>query len=133
MRVYNRKMFLLGILTILVGLASLATLFVEMQVTRLLIAVFVIFIGLEMILRSLSEIQTRNDQKAEKRNRAVTQRSRALASDVTRWTSFVLTPLSLGIGVYWQVPLLIGVGLGAALFFNLSMLTEMIAVIRYSK
>lgn len=133
MRVYNRKMFLLGILTILVGLASLATLFVEMQVTRLLIAVFVIFIGLEMILRSLSEIQTRSDQKAEKRNRAVTQRSRALASDVTRWTSFVLTPLSLGIGVYWQVPLLIGVGLGAALFFNLSMLTEMIAVIRYSK
>ncbi|MCI1902890.1 MAG: hypothetical protein LKJ03_02305 [Enterococcaceae bacterium] len=133
MRVYNRKMFLLGILTILVGLASLATLFVEMQVTRLLIAVFVIFIGLEMILRSLSEKQTRSDQKAEKRNRAVTLRSRALASDVTRWTSFVLTPLSLGIGVYWQIPLLIGVGLGAALFFNLSMLTEMIAVIRYSK
>jgi uncharacterized membrane protein YfcA len=126
-------MFLLGILTILVGLASLATLFVEMQVTRLLIAVFVIFIGLEMILRSLSEKQTRSDQKAEKRNRAVTLRSRALASDVTRWTSFVLTPLSLGIGVYWQIPLLIGVGLGAALFFNLSMLTEMIAVIRYSK
>lgn len=133
MRVYNRKMFLLGILTILIGLASLATLFVEMQVTRLLIAVFVIFIGLEMILRSLSEKQTRSDQKAEKRNRAVTQRSRALASDVTRWTSFVLTPLSLGIGVYWQIPLLIGVGLSAALFFNLSMLTEMIAVIRYSK
>ncbi|MDM8212403.1 hypothetical protein QUW13_00760 [Enterococcus hirae] len=133
MRVYNRKMFLLGILTILVGLASLATLFVEMQVTRLLIAIFVIFIGLEMILRSLSQKQTRSNQKAEKRNRAVTLRSRALASDVTRWTSFVLTPLSLGIGVYWQIPLLIGVGLGAALFFNLSMLTEMIAVIRYSK
>lgn len=133
MRVYNRKMFLLGILTILIGLASLATLFVEMQVTRLLIAVFVIFIGLEMILRSLSEKQTRSDQKAEKRNRAVTLRSRALASDVTRWTSFVLTPLSLGIGVYWQIPLLIGVGLSAALFFNLSMLTEMIVVIRYSK
>lgn len=133
MRVYNRKMFLLGILTILIGLASLATLFVEMQVTRLLIAVFVIFIGLEMILRSLSEKQTRSDQKAEKRNRAVTLHSRALASDVTRWTSFVLTPLSLGIGVYWQIPLLIGVGLSAALFFNLSMLTEMIVVIRYSK
>lgn len=136
MRIYNKKGFVGGIFSILLGLAALITgIIMGIRVKSIILGFLVLTFGIEAIARSLSQKATNEDKIADRdeRNQLVKDRSQAKTLKLIRIIAFVLTVTLLIVGARWQVPLFLGMGISAGILLNLSLLIEIGASIYYEK
>ncbi len=136
-RIYSKKKFFSGIFMVLLGGANLLTdiLTDGVEVKGLILSIALFLFGFAALRRSLSEKLSREDwlEELDERNKMVELKTKSRSFQLTQAVSFVLTLTALVAGKLWDVDMLMGVGIGAALIYAVSIYSELSAFIYYEE
>lgn len=137
MKIYSKKKLVSGILMVLLGGANLLVDILTGSVgAKGLVLVAALFLfGADAIRRSLSKQLTQEDrlEELDERNRLIELKAKSRAFQMLQGTAFVLMLVSLVAGKVWDMELLMGTGLGAAVIYAVSIYAELGTFIYYEK
>lgn len=136
MKIYNKRSFISGVVSFLLGLALLlCCIFKEFDLKSVLLMIFMFFIGMNEIRRSISYQMSREDKidDLDERNRLIGLKSQSKAFNVTQNICFLLQLAFMIMGAIAKEMLFIYIGLGLAFSFTISMIAEISACIYYEK
>ena len=135
MKIYNKKVFAVGIFIIALGglnlIMSIVTKDVDINAIVLIVVLFAF--GFNAIMRSVSKRMTREDklEELDERNRFVELKSKSQSFRLTQIISFVLMLVLLIMGKVSGYEGFIAMAVGLAFSFSISMLTEIFAYMYY--
>ncbi len=134
-RIYSKKKFFSGIFMVLLGGANLLTdiLTDGVEVKGMILSIALFLFGFDALRRSLSEKFSREDrlEELDERNKLVELKAKSRSFQLTQVVSFVLMLAALVAGKLWDIDMLMGVGIGAALIYAVSIYAELTASIYY--
>lgn len=135
MKIYNKKLFLSGVLIAVLatvnGIADVVNHTVDLNGIILIIALYLF--GLGAIIHSLSQKRTKQDklEELDERNQLITLKSKSKAFGLTQIISFCLMLLLLIMGKMSGDQGFITMGVGLAFVFVISMFTELFTYLYY--
>ena len=125
MKIYHRKNFLIGLGETLLALLNLMLAFLNgFELSNLVIGLACLFFGIGTILRACSRKYAIED-KLEERNQLVQLKSLSKSFQLTRWISFAMMLAFLVMGKLSGEMSFIGMAVGIALVFPVSLFVEM--------
>lgn len=137
MKIYSKKKFVSGIFMILLGGANLlADILTDgVDAKGLILAIALFLFGIDALRYSLSKKLTREErlEELDERNQLIELKTKSQSFQLLQRSAFILMLAALVAGKVWDVELLIGVGLGAALLYAVSIYGELIASIYYEE
>lgn len=136
MRIYNKRTFGYGVFSTALGVLNLLLCFrTGFDGSGLLLALLLLLVGGGSILRGLSRDLSREDrlEALDERNRLVELKTKSKAFRLTQGISFGLMLVLLVLGKVLEERLLIGVGIGLASAYTVSMFTEVLTFCYYEK
>ncbi|MBS4784667.1 MAG: hypothetical protein KH009_00975 [Clostridiales bacterium] len=134
MKIYNRKKFRSGGISVLLAvLLLLTTLWRGPELRRTVLMLLLFLLGLGEIARSLSRELSDQDllEEADERNRLISLCARSRSLSITQWACLGLAVLFLLAGAVTGGSDLTGLGVGMALAYSVSMLGEIVSQIYY--
>ena len=135
MKIYSKKTFWGGVGLALLGAANMALdlLRADLDGAGLLLVGALLFFGLGMVRRSLSQAAVEEDrlEAEDERNRLIELKTRSQTLRWTRLFSVLLLLLLLVGGKLTGEPTLIAVAIGPGLTFSISMIAEIICFAHY--
>lgn len=135
MKIYNKKNFRYGLgMTILGVLMLLTSLWKGFDVKGTVILALCLFLGIGLMLRSLSRDMSREDRIAEldERNRAVEQRAKSRALGIVEMVCFVCILLSI-VGMQVMEEFFGGMLVAFGLLFTVMLFAELVTLLYYNK
>ncbi len=136
MKIYNRKSFLSGAVSFLLGLALLLCGMIKtFDLKSVLLMIFLFLIGMVELWRSMSDQMSKEDKidELDERNRLIRLKSKSKAFNVTQTVCFVLMLVLLILGFISKEPRITYAGVGLMFGFSISMFAEIISCIYYEK
>lgn len=136
MKIYNKKSFIAGVVSFLLGVALLlCCIFKTFDFKSVLLMISMYLIGMVEIRRSMSYQMSKQDKidDLDERNRLIRLKSKSKAFNVTQAICFILMIAFMFLGTTAKEMLLIYTGVGLAFGFNISMIAEIISSIYYEK
>ena len=125
MKIYHRKNFLAGLVETILGLLNLMLAFLNgFELSNLVIGLACLFFGIGTILRACSRKYAIED-KLDERNQLVQLKSLSKSFQLTRWISFAMMLAFLVMGKLSGEMSFIGMAVGIALVFPVSLFVEM--------
>lgn len=134
MKIYNRKKFVSGAFCLLLGALLLVTSALRHGgVSGWLLALVLLALGAGELARSLSKAWTKEDKLEEwdERNRLIDREAKSRAFQLTQGISFVLMLAMLAMGKVSGYEGFIGIGVGLAFAWSISMFSELFAHLYY--
>lgn len=134
MKIYNRKKFVSGAFCLLLGALLLVTSALRHGgVSGWLLALVLLALGAGELARSLSKARTKEDKLEEwdERNRSIDWKAKSRAFQLTQGISFVLMLAMLAMGKVSGYEGFIGIGVGLAFAWSISMFSELFAHLYY--
>ncbi len=134
MKIYNRKKFVSGAFCLLLGALLLVTSALRHGgVSGWLLALVLLALGAGELARSLSKAWTKEDKLEEwdERNRFIDWKAKSRAFQLTQGISFVLMLAMLAMGKVSGYEGFIGIGVGLAFAWSISMFSELFAHLYY--
>ena len=128
MKIYHRKNFLMGLGETLLGLLNLLLAFLNgFELSNLVIGLACLFFGVGTILRACSRKYAIEDklEELDERNQLVQLKSLSKSFQLTRWISFAMMLAFLVMGKLSGEMSFIGMAVGIALVFPVSLFVEM--------
>ena len=124
MKIYHRKNFLAGLVETILGLLNLPLAFLNgFELSNLVIGLTCLFFGVGTILRACSRKYAIEDKL--ERNQLVQLKSLSKSFQLTRWISFAMMLAFLVMGKLSGKMSFIGMAVGIALVFPVSLFVEM--------
>lgn len=136
MKIYNRKSFLSGAVSFLLGLALLLCGIIKtFDLKSILLMIFLFLLGMVELRRSMSDQMSKEDKldELDERNRLIRLKSKSKAFNVTQAVCFVLMLVFMILGSTLKEIILTFAGVGLAFGFSISMFAEIISGIYYEK
>lgn len=136
MKIYNKKSFLSGVVSFLLGFALLlCCIFKTLDIKSVLLMISLFLLGMVEIQRSMSYRMSKQDKidDLDERNRLIRLKSKSRALDVTQAVCFVLMLAFMLIGTTSKQMLPSYTGIGLAIGFSISMISEIISSIYYER
>ena len=133
MKIYNKKVFTVGIFIIALGGLNLIMSIVTKDINAIVLIVVLFAFGFNAIMRSVSKRMTREDklEDLDERNRFVELKSKSQSFRLTQIISFALMLVLLIMGKVSGYEGFIAMAVGLAFSFSISMLTEIFAYTYY--
>lgn len=134
MKIYNRKKFVSGAFCLLLGALLLVTSALRHGgVSGWLLALVLLALGAGELARSLSKARTKEDKLEEwdERNRLIDREAKSRAFQLTQGISFVLMLAMLAMGKVSGYEGFIGIGVGLAFAWSVSMFSELVSYLYY--
>ena len=135
MKIYNKKNFRYGLgMTILGVLMLFTSIWKGFDVKGTVILALCLFLGIGLMLRSLSRDMSREDRIAEldERNRAVEQRAKSRALGIVEMVCFVCILLSI-VGMQVMEEFFGGMLVAFGLIFTVMLFAELATLLYYNK
>ena len=135
MKIYNKKNFRYGLgMTILGVLMLLTSLWKGFDVKGTVILALCLFLGIGLMLRSLSRDMSREDRIAEldERNKMVEQRAKSRALGIVEMVCFVCILVSI-VGMRVMEEFFSGMLVAFGLLFTVMLFTELVTLLYYNK
>lgn len=136
MKIYNKKTFMSGIFATALGLLNLATaLWTKFDVESIIIVLFLLFFGVNSMIRSVSQKLSREDklEELDERNQLIELKTKSKSFRVTHGICFVLMLVFLVMAKTSGEKAFIGIGVGLAFACTISMFTEFFTYLYYEK
>lgn len=136
MKIYNKRSFISGTISFLLGLALLlCCIFKTFDLKSILLIIIMFFFGWLELRRSMSGPMSKEDRimELDERNRLIRLKSKSKAFNVTQTVCFVLMLVFMILGSTLKEIILTYAGVGLAFGFNISMFAEIISCIYYEK
>lgn len=136
MKIYNKKSFISGITSFLLGLALLlCCIFKPFDIKSVLLMVALFLFGMVEIRRSTSYQMSKQDKidDLDERNHLIRLKSKSKAFNVTQTVCFILMIAFILLGTIAKELPLTYAGVGLTFGFNISMVAEVISSIYYEK
>lgn len=135
MKIYNKKTFLFGVFAVALGVLNVAADFVnkKWEVSGIVLAAVLFFVGIGSLMRSLSQKMSREDkvEEADERNRLIALKSKSMSLRLVQVLSFVLMLALLIAGKLSGEESLIAVGVGLAFAVGISVFAEFFTSLYY--
>lgn len=135
MKIYNKKNFRYGLgMTILGILMLLTSIWKGFDVKGTVILALCLFLGIGLMLRSLSRDMSRGDRIAEldERNKMVEQRAKSRALGIVEMVCFVCILVSI-VGMQVMEEFFGGMLVAFGLLFTVMLFTELVTLLYYNK
>ncbi len=135
MKIYNKKNFRYGLgMTILGILMLLTSIWKGFDVKGTVILALCLFLGIGLMLRSLSRDMSREDRIAEldERNKMVEQRAKSRALGIVEMVCFVCILVSI-VGMQVMEEFFGGMLVAFGLLFTVMLFTELVTLLYYNK
>lgn len=135
MKIYNKKNFRYGLgMTILGVLMLLTSIWKGFDVKGTVILALCLFVGIGLMLRSLSRDMSREDRIAEldERNKMVEQRAKSRALGIVEMVCFVCILVSI-VGMRVMEEFFGGMLVAFGLLFTVMLFTELVTLLYYNK
>lgn len=135
MKIYNKKNFRYGLgMTILGILMLLTSIWKGFDVKGTVILALCLFLGIGLMLRSLSRDMSREDRIAEldERNKMVEQRAKSRALGIVEMVCFVCILVSI-VGMQVMEEFFGGMLVAFGLLFTVMLFTELATLLYYNK
>ena len=135
MKIYNKKNFRYGLgMTILGVLMLLTSLWKGFDVKGTVILALCLFLGIGLMLRSLSRDMSREDKIAEldERNKMVEWRAKSRALGIVEMVCFVCILLSI-VGMQVMEEFFSGMLVAFGLLFTVMLFAELVTLLYYNK
>ena len=135
MKIYNKKNFRYGLgMTILGVLMLLTSIWKGFDVKGTVILAFCLFLGIGLLLRSLSRDMSREDRIAEldERNKMVEQRAKSRALGIVEMVCFVCILVSI-VGMRVMEEFFGGMLVAFGLLFTVMLFAELATLLYYNK
>lgn len=136
MKIWNKKTFYSGAFFSVLGTALLITnILIGFDVKNVIYMVLCFVIGFGFIERSFSKEKSKQDKldDLDERNRLIDLKSKSKSFIITQVVSGILVALFLGVGGALDNMLILTVGIGVAVCFTISLITEFLTKIYYEK
>lgn len=136
MKIYNKKKFALGVMSLLLGLCLLAFGFLNgFDDKRILLTILLPLIGISEVYLSVNREAAKHEkfETIEERNRLIQLTSKSKAFDLTQGTCFISMLLFLIIGKQSGQQIFIVIGVALAISYSVSMFSELFSRIYYDR
>ena len=135
MKIYNKKVFVSGVLMAGLGVLNLITSIMnnDLDVNGIILIVVLFVLGFGTITRSLSQKMAREDRLKEldERNRLIELKSKSKSFKLTQIISFVFMLVLLVMGKVSDYEGFILMGIGVSFVFTISMFSEIFTYMYY--
>lgn len=135
MKIYNKKMFVSGVLMVLLGVLNLVFNIIEKDIDASMIIVDVVLFvfGFSAMIRSLSYKKTKEDKldNMDERNCLIKFKSQSKSFQITQVLSSIVMFLLLIMGKVSGSEKFIFMGVGMAFLLSISMLAELFTAVYY--
>ncbi len=134
MKIYNKKTFYFGFSCILLSLLNLITsFFTGIEFKTVILALLLMFFGLGSLRRCFSSKLSFEDKldELDERNRLIDMKSKSKSFTLTQAISFILMLAMLIMGKLSGYEGFIGIAVGLAFAFTISMFAEIAAYFYY--
>ncbi|MDE6566317.1 MAG: DUF2178 domain-containing protein [Lachnospiraceae bacterium] len=133
MKIYNKSLFLEGAFSAIVGFALFVSQLNGFKIQHLILAALTIFIGIGLILGSMSKIMSRENQidQADERNQLIILKTKSRTLQITQMICIVFSVIFLIMGKLKSHILLIVFGTGLIIPFILSLFVEVFCHMYY--
>lgn len=135
MKIYNKKVFVSGVLMAGLGVLNLITSIMnnDLDVNGIILIVVLFVLGFGRITRSLSQKMAREDRLKEldERNRLIELKSKSKSFKLTQIISFVFMLVLLVMGKVSDYEGFILMGIGVSFVFTISMFSEIFTYMYY--
>ena len=135
MKIYNKKTFCFGVFAVALGVLNVAADFVnkKWEVSGIVLAAALFFVGIGSLLRSLSRKMAREDklEETDERNRLIALKSKSMSLRIVQVVSFSLMLMLLIAGKVTGAESLIAAGVGLAFAVGISVFAEFFTSLYY--
>lgn len=135
MKIYNKKTFCFGVFAVALGVLNVAADFVnkKWEVSGIVLAAALFFVGIGSLMRSLSRKMAREDklEETDERNRLIALKSKSMSLRIVQAVSFLLMLILLIAGKVTGAESLIAAGVGLAFAVGISMFAEFFTSLYY--
>lgn len=136
MKIYNKKEFAFGVFSAVLGLLNLVTsLRTGLDVKSMIIVLFLLLVAGNSMIRSFSRERTREDklEELDERNQLIELKSKSKSFRMTQGICFGLMLVFLIMGNVSGESSFVGIGVGLAFAYTVSMFTEIFTYLYYEK
>lgn len=135
MKIYNKKTFCFGVFAVALGVLNVAADFVnkKWEVSGIVLAAALFFVGIGSLMRSLSRKMAREDklEETDERNRLIALKSKSMSLRIVQTVSFLLMLILLIAGKVTGAESLIAAGVGLAFAVGISVFAEFFTSLYY--
>lgn len=135
MKIYNKKVFALGVFMVALGLLNLITIMMrqDFDINSIILIAALFVLGFGSIMRSISQRMAKEDklEELDERNRLIALKSKSKSFRLTQIISFTLMLALLVMGKVSGYEGFIAMGVGLAFAFAISMFTEIFTYMYY--
>ena len=135
MKIYNKKVFAMGVFMMVLGLLNLITSIMrqDLDINSIILIAALFILGFGSIMRSISQRMAKEDklEELDERNRLITLKSKSKSFQLTRIISFMLMLVFLVMGKVSGYEGFIAMGVGLAFAFTISMFAEIFTYMYY--
>ncbi len=135
MKIYNKKTFCFGVFAVALGVLNVAADFVnkKWEVSGIVLAAALFFVGIGSLMRSLSRKMAREDklEETDERNRLIALKSKSMSLRIVQAVSFLLMLILLIAGKVTGAESLIAAGVGLAFAVGISVFAEFFTSLYY--
>lgn len=133
MRIYSKSMFLEGAFSAIIGFTLLVSQLNGFKLQHLILSALTIFIGIGLILGSMSKTLSRENQidQSDERNQLITLKTKSKSLQITQMISILFSVFCLILGKMKSDTLLTALGTGLMIPFTLSLFAEVFCHMYY--